>query len=183
MLDAAAVLQAELRAEAPDVPLLVPAPDRAARGAVTCALLPTVTEEADWVADEAARLLALPAGSAPDGRPWPDGRAAGVRPSDIAVLCRKRSQFEALRRALAARGIPCEVVGLGGLLGVPEVQDVVATLRVMHDASASDALARILTGPRWRIGPRDLVALGRRARELARACTMRPRPVPARRQP
>jgi DNA helicase II / ATP-dependent DNA helicase PcrA len=168
VLDAAAVLQAELRAEAPDVPLLVPAPDRVARGAVTCALLPTVSDEADWVADEAARLLALPAGSAPDGRPWPDGRAAGVRPSDIAVLCRKRSQFEALRRALAARGIPCEVVGLGGLLGVPEVQDVVATLRVMHDASASDALARILTGPRWRIGPRDLVALGRRARELAR---------------
>jgi DNA helicase-2/ATP-dependent DNA helicase PcrA len=91
-----------------------------------------------------------------------------VRPSDIAVLCRKRSQFEALRRSLTARGIPCEVVGLGGLLTVPEVQDVVATLRVMHDASASDSLARILTGPRWRIGPRDLVALGRRARDLAR---------------
>jgi DNA helicase-2/ATP-dependent DNA helicase PcrA len=167
VLGAAAVLQAELRAEAPDVPLLVPAPDRAARGSVTCALLPTVTDEAAWVAGEAARMLALPAGSAPDGKPWPDGRAAGVRPSDIAILCRKRSQFEALRRALAARGIPCEVVGLGGLLAVPEVQDVVATLRVMHDASASDALARILTGPRWRIGPRDLVALGRRARELA----------------
>jgi DNA helicase-2/ATP-dependent DNA helicase PcrA len=50
---------------------------------------------------------------------------------------------------------------------VPEVQDVVATLRVLHDAAASDALARLLTGPRWRIGPRDLVALGRRARGLA----------------
>jgi DNA helicase-2/ATP-dependent DNA helicase PcrA len=61
-----------------------------------------------------------------------------------------------------------EVVGLGGLLAVPEVQDVVATLRVLHDAAASDALARLLTGPRWRIGPRDLVALGRRARALAR---------------
>jgi DNA helicase-2/ATP-dependent DNA helicase PcrA len=59
------------------------------------------------------------------------------------------------------------VVGLGGLLAVPEVQDVVATLRVLHDAGASDALARLLTGPRWRIGPRDLVALGRRARVLA----------------
>ena len=93
-------------AEAPDVPLLVPAPDRAARGAVTCALLPTVTDEADWVAGEAARLLALPAGSAPDGRPWPDGRAAGVRPSDIAVLCRKRSQFVALRQALGGARHP-----------------------------------------------------------------------------
>jgi DNA helicase-2/ATP-dependent DNA helicase PcrA len=167
VLETAAVLQAELRAQAPDVPLLQPAPDRAGRGGVSAALLPTVTGEADWVAAQAAALLALPAGSAPDGQPWPDGRAAGVRPSDIAVLCRKRSQFVPLRRALEARGIPCEVVGLGGLLTVPEVQDVVATLRVLHDAASSDALARLLTGPRWRIGPRDLVALGRRARNLA----------------
>jgi DNA helicase-2/ATP-dependent DNA helicase PcrA len=167
VLDTAAVLQAELRAQAPDVPLLRPEPDRAARGAVRAALLATVTDEADWVAAETAVLLARPEGMAPDGTPWPDGRAAGVRPSDIAVLCRKRSQFVALRKALEARGIPCEVVGLGGLLSVPEVQDVVATLHVLHDASSSDALARLLTGPRWRIGPRDLVALGRRARELA----------------
>src|SRR5215469_10829956 len=167
VLDTAAVLQEELRAEAPDVPLLQPAPDRGDRGGVCAALLPTVTEEADWVAAQAAALLTLPAGMAPDGLPWPDGRPAGVRPSDIAVLCRKRSQFVPLRKALEARGIPCEVVGLGGLLSVPEVQDVVATLRVLHDAASSDALARLLTGPRWRIGPRDLVALGRRARQLA----------------
>jgi DNA helicase-2/ATP-dependent DNA helicase PcrA len=194
VLDAAATLQAELRAEAPDVPLLVPAPGRSDRGRVTAALLPTAVDEADWVGDQAAALLALPIGSAPDGRPWPpssmgggplasgapapdhprrppsppDGQPVGVRPSDIAVLCRKRSQFAELRRALEARSIPCEVVGLGGLLSVPEVQDVVATLRVLHDGAASDALARLLTGPRWRIGPRDLVALGRRARDLAR---------------
>ena len=183
VLDAAAVLQAELRAEAPDVPLLVPAPDRNQRGAVSCALLHAVTDEAEWVADQAVALLALPAGSAPDGRPWPDRRPAGVRPSDIAVLCRKRSQFVLLRKAFEARGIPCEVVGLGGLLSVPEVQDVVATLRVLHDASASEALARVLTGPRWRIGARDLVALGRRARDLARGLEERPdkptRPAPA----
>jgi DNA helicase II / ATP-dependent DNA helicase PcrA len=169
ILDTATVLQAELRAEAPDVPVLQPAPDRATRGGVTCALLETIHDEAAWIADQTQRLLALPDGSAPDGLPWGDGRAAGVRPSDIAVLCRKRSQFIPVRRALEARDIPCEVVGLGGLLSVAEVQDVVATLRVIHDASASDSLARLLTGPRWRIGPRDLVALGRRARDLARA--------------
>jgi DNA helicase-2/ATP-dependent DNA helicase PcrA len=168
VLDAAGVLQVELRAEAPDVPVLVPAPDRGDRGDVCCALLPTMTDEAEWVASQAAALLALPPGYAPDGRLWPDGRAVGVRPGDIAVLCRKRSQFVPVRRALEARGIPVEVVGLGGLLSVPEVQDVVATLRVLQDAAASDALARLLTGPRWRIGPRDLVALGRRARDLAR---------------
>jgi DNA helicase-2/ATP-dependent DNA helicase PcrA len=84
------------------------------------------------------------------------------------LLARKRSQFTLIRQRLEARGIPVEVVGLGGLLTVPEVQDVVATLRVLHDPTAGASLARLLTGPRWRIGPRDLVALGRRARELAR---------------
>ena len=169
VLEVAAVLQQRLRAEAPDVPRLVPAPDRTGRGDVACALLGTVAGEADWAAARIAGLLALPPGTAPDGAPWPDGRDTPVRPSDIAILCRKRSQFPALRRALEARGIPVEVVGLGGLLTVPEVQDVVATLRVLNDAAASDALVRLLTGPRWRIGPRDLVALGRRARALARS--------------
>ena len=168
VLDVAAVVQEELRYEAPDVPRLVSAPDRGGRGAVACALLDTVTDEAEWVAGQIAALLALDPGRAPDGQPWPDGRDVKVRPSDIAVLCRKRSQFVPLRRAIEARGVPVEVVGLGGLLVVPEVQDVVATLRVLHDAGASDALARLLTGPRWRIGPRDLVALGRRARALVR---------------
>jgi DNA helicase II / ATP-dependent DNA helicase PcrA len=167
VLDAAAAVQEELRYEAPDVPRLVSAPDRADRGVVTCALLDTVLDEAEWVAGQVAGLLAAAPGCAPDGQHWPERRTAGVRPSDIAVLCRKRSQFVPLRRALEARGVPVEVVGLGGLLAVPEVQDVVATLRVLHDAGASDALARLLTGPRWRIGPRDLVALGRRARALA----------------
>ena len=179
VLDAAAVVQEELRYEAPDVPRLVSAPDRGERGAVACALLDTVTGEADWVAGQIVGLLALDPGCAPDGQAWPDGRQAGVRPSDVAVLCRKRSQFVALRHAIEARGIPVEVVGLGGLLMVPEVQDVVATLRVLHDAGASDALARLLTGPRWRIGPRDLVALGRRARALVRGeGDGRPTPAP-----
>jgi DNA helicase II / ATP-dependent DNA helicase PcrA len=174
VLDAAAAIQEELRYEAPDVPRLVSAPDRSGRGTVACALLDTVLDEAEWVAAQVAALLASEPGCAPDGRPWtpgsqgPDRRTSGVRPSDIAVLCRKRSQFVPLRHAIEARGIPVEVVGLGGLLVVPEVQDVVATLRVLHDAGASDALARLLTGPRWRIGPRDLVGLGRRARALAR---------------
>jgi ATP-dependent DNA helicase UvrD/PcrA len=169
VLDAAAALQEGLRAAAPEVPRLIAPPDRAQRGAVACALLETATQEASWVADRVAGLLSLPPGVAPDGGRWPDGRVRAVRPSDIAVLCRKRAQFPALRSALEASGIPVEVVGLGGLLTVPEVADIIATLRVMHDPAAADALARLLTSPRWRIGPRDLVALGRRSRALARS--------------
>ncbi|MGE5135800.1 MAG: UvrD-helicase domain-containing protein, partial [Gemmatimonadota bacterium] len=168
VLDAAAAVQEGLRAQAPDVPRLQAPAGRAGRGAAVCALLETAAEEAGWVADQIAALLRLPAGTAPDGGPWPGSGDASIRPADIAVLCRKRAQFPALRAAIEARGIPVEVVGLGGLLAVPEVADVVATLRVLHDPTASGPLARLLTGPRWRIGPRDLVALGRRARELGR---------------
>jgi DNA helicase-2/ATP-dependent DNA helicase PcrA len=164
VLDVAAVIQRDLRDQVSQVPRLVAPPGRAGRGAVVCALLDTAAAEARWVAEQVTGLLRLPAGIAPDGGPWD---RPGVQPSDIAVLCRKRSQFALLRTAIEARGVPVEVVGLGGLLTVPEVADIVATLRVLHDPAESAALARLLTGPRWRIGPRDLVALGRRARELA----------------
>ncbi len=168
VLAAAGAIQAELRAAAPDVPLLAAPPERSGRGLVRCALLASVHDEAAWVAAQVVTLLNLEPGLAPDGRAWTDGDLAQVRPRDIAVLCRKRTQFAALRAALEARGVPVEVVGLGGLLTVPEVADIVATLQVMHDPSASGALARLLTSPRWRIGPADLVALGRRARAIAR---------------
>ncbi|HXZ65167.1 MAG TPA: ATP-dependent DNA helicase [Streptosporangiaceae bacterium] len=167
VLRAAGAIQQELRAAAPDVPLLTAPAGRDGRGLVRCALLESVHDEASWVAEQAERLLSLEPGLAPDGEPWPDGRTGRVRPGDIAVLCRKRTQFAALRAAFEARDIPVEVVGLGGLLTVPEVADIVATLQVMHDPTASAALARLLTSPRFRIGPADLVALGRRARALA----------------
>jgi DNA helicase II / ATP-dependent DNA helicase PcrA len=178
VLDAAAAIQEGLRAAAPEVPRLVAPEQRAGRGTVVCALLDTAADEAGWIADQIAELIRTPPGIAPDGGTWPDGRRdRRVRPSDIAVLCRKRAQFPALRAALEARGVPVEVVGLGGLLTVPEVQDVVATLRVMHDPTAADALARLLTSPRWRIGPRDLVALGRRSRALVRSASVTAHPA------
>ncbi|WP_410050113.1 ATP-dependent helicase [Actinomadura sp. CNU-125] len=159
ILDAAARIQEELRADTEAVPVLVPGAGRDGRGRVECALFDTVEEEADRIAARIAALLTADQDTAPDGAP----QVEPLRFSDVAVLARKRSQFPLLRRALEARAIPVEVVGLGGLLTVPEVQDVVATMRVMHDPSAGASLARLLTGPRWRLGPRDLVALGWRA--------------------
>ncbi|MCW2916597.1 MAG: UvrD/REP helicase [Actinomycetia bacterium] len=163
ILDAAARVQLELRADMKSVPPLGPGENRRGRGRVECGLFETVEQEAERIAVRIGHLLAAPPETAPDGGTAEDA----LQCSDIAVLARKRSQFPLIRRALEARGIPVEVVGLGGLLTVPEVQDVVATLRVVHDPTAGAALARLLTGPRWRMGPRDLVVLGRRARELA----------------
>jgi DNA helicase-2/ATP-dependent DNA helicase PcrA len=86
-----------------------------------------------------------------EGRPW----------SDFAILCRKRRLFEPIAEALREAGIPAEIVDLGGLLSMPEVEDVVAWLRILDDPGRNISLARLLQGPRWRIGYRDLVALAR----------------------
>ncbi|MEP6464402.1 MAG: ATP-dependent DNA helicase [Frankiaceae bacterium] len=165
-------LAGPLRASDPDVPVLRPSQHGWGGGRVECALLETAAAEADWVADRIAAALvegALVEGAPADGGPVAGGLAGPeLIPGDVAVLCRKRSQFPLLRRALESRDIPVEVVGLGGLLTVPEVLDVISVLRILEDTTANDAVIRLLTGPRLRLGARDLVALGSRARQLAR---------------
>ncbi|WP_081866303.1 ATP-dependent DNA helicase [Blastococcus sp. URHD0036] len=143
-----------------ELPDLAPAPT-AARGAVTVGLYETVAEENAALAD---RLAACWHGTDPEFRP----RQGGGRPT-VAVLVRTRKQLAAIAAALRERDLPVEIVGLGGLLEVPEVSDVVATLTVLVDPTAGDALGRLLTGARWRIGPRDLAALEARARALVHA--------------
>ena len=51
-------------------------------------------------------------------------------------------------------------------MGIPEVADVVAMLRLAADPTAGVAAMRVLTGPRWRLGASDIAALWRRAVEL-----------------
>lgn len=157
ILDVANRLSAPLRAQGIDVGVLSPGP-AGGPGDVRCAMLRTADDEADWIASHIDEVWQADAAD----------RAAGKPGRTIAVLARRRSQFLRLERALASRGIPVELVGLGGLLATPEVRDVVSTLRVLSDPTAGNALMRLLTGPRWRIGPRDLMALGRRARDLVR---------------
>ena len=74
------------------------------------------------------------------------------------------------------REIPVEIVGLKGLLRLPEVAEVVATLALLHDLTANADLLTLLTGPRWAIGPRDLALLGRRAARADRRPAARGRP-------
>jgi DNA helicase II / ATP-dependent DNA helicase PcrA len=121
---------------------------------VRCAYAMTYLDEAAWLADSIAAAWREWAGSH-RGRPT------------TAVLVRVRAQIPAIERALRERGLPVEVVGLGGLLDTPEVRDVVSTLDVLSDPTAGASLLRLLTGARWRIGPRDVVALYRRARRMA----------------
>ncbi|MBD0672450.1 UvrD-helicase domain-containing protein [Streptomyces sp. CBMA156] len=151
LLAFANVLAAPLREMHEGVEALRPAPGAEQDGFVRAALLPTHAEEIDWLADSIAHLV-----------------RTGTAPGRIAVLCRGGAAFPDIHAALVAREVPVEVVGLGGLLQLPEVADLVAVCEVLQDPTANAALVRLLIGPRWRIGPRDLALLGRRAAELVR---------------
>lgn len=150
ILQVANRLSQPLRAQGLDVPELTAFPGLPP-SSVVASLHLTADDEA---ADVARRARAF--WDASD-----DGRT-------VAVLVRTRSQIPRVESALRAVDLPVEVVGVGGLLATAEVGDVVATLRVVNDPSRGDALMRLLTGSRWRIGPRDLDALARWARRLGR---------------
>jgi ATP-dependent DNA helicase UvrD/PcrA len=104
--------------------------------------------EAAWIADRIVERHE-------SGDPW----------SSVAVLCRASRLFPALQEAFAERGIPAEFVGLSGLLRLPEVVEILAYARAVADSTASVALARILLGPRYRVGFKDLARVASWAKE------------------
>jgi DNA helicase II / ATP-dependent DNA helicase PcrA len=96
--------------------------------------------EATWIAEQVVGLHEK------SGAAW----------SDIAVLCRTSRLFQLLQSAFAEHGVPVEILGLAGLLKLPEIVEVLAYARAVQDPMASVALARILLGPRYRVGFKDL---------------------------
>jgi ATP-dependent DNA helicase UvrD/PcrA len=153
VLAVANALSGPLRAAGLDVDELRAKPG-AAEGDVHCALFPDVRTEVTWLADELAAR-------------WEAEYDANGKPPTAAVLVRRRADMGAIAHALRERGLPVEVVGLGGLLDEPEVRDLVSALRVLIEPLAGTAAARLLIGSRWRLGAADLAALWRRAGELA----------------
>ena len=119
-------------------------------GTVLCALHNDVAAERDWLAEHIAARFDAAA-------------QAGQEPPTAAVLVRRNADAGPIAEALGARGVPVEVVGLAGLLSIPEVAQVVSMLRMVADPTAGAAAMAVVTGPRWRLGARDLAALWRRA--------------------
>lgn len=151
-LDWAAVRGVPLRSRGEE--LGQPEPLRAAPG-VEAARFLTLQEEADAVVafvQSRRQELAL-------------GNADAV--ATAAVLCRRRAQIAPIADAFHRAGVDFEIVGLGGLLDVPEVADLLALLEVAHDPTRGDSLMRLVSGERIALGPRDLAALYDRAEQLA----------------
>lgn len=120
---------------------------------------PTSVVECFLAADDGEEAAEIARNVGALGPPW----------SEHAVLCRKRRLIPAIAAALEEAGVPVEVVGSSGLLVRPEVVDLVAWLELLADPSSAVALLRILQGPRYRLGRRDLAALARHASQMRRA--------------
>lgn len=154
VLDSANALCEPLRRSQPDLVPTLRASRDAIDGSVTVAYPDTVDGEAEAIAQWFSQHLASQAGS--------DTSAL-----DAALLVRERKHQQRYADALAARGIPVHIVGVGGLLANPVVADLMCGLAIVHRAQANGELLRVLTQTRFRLGVSDLWALSQRARWLA----------------
>ncbi|MCF4006093.1 DEAD/DEAH box helicase [Corynebacterium uropygiale] len=84
-----------------------------------------------------------------------------------AVLVRKNADIEPIAAELRARGVPVDLVGIGGLLQVPEVHDVLCIARMLVQPEDTSSALRILSGPMVGLGAKDIQALSRRAVHLS----------------
>lgn len=158
--DLAAGLRADPLLKAGDHELQLTAPPGTPAGAIEIASFDTWPDEVRFIGD---RIVALH--DAGEVANW----------AEIAVLVRRNGQIPAVYTDLLSRDVPVEIVGLGGLLELPEIVEVCSVLALLDDVSANPAAIRLLTSARWAIGIGDLALLGRRALELVQAQRM-PRP-------
>ena len=148
ILEAANRIADDLRAQHPQVARLRPPEPLGA--VVRAALLSTVADEREWIADQVRAMV-----------------ESGTPPEHIAILGRANDQLAPLQQLLVARGVPASISGTAALTTSPYATAVLSTLRVLADPADNTSLAALLAGPRWRIGPRDLELLGARALQLS----------------
>lgn len=164
VLEAANVIKAPLSQLAPyqvgrglqatPVDDLHPRPD-AERGGIDVLWSEHMVDEAKAVAAWMKERMSSPSGQ-------------GFKKPSGAVLVRKKRYMELFVSELQAVGLDVEVVGLGGLLEMPEIIDLVSALRVVHSPNSGGALIRLLAGPRWRIAPKDIARLHRWSKTISK---------------
>lgn len=135
-----------------DVPDLHPAPS-AAQADIHCRYFGSAEDEYTWIAQYFRTQ-------------FDTAKEQGTLPPTSAVLVTRNRDSLPMAEALEAAGVPAEIVNIGGLLSIPEVQDVWAMLRIIADPLDGAAALRILTGARINLGASDIRALWQRAREL-----------------
>lgn len=92
-------------------------------------------DEASWLADEVATLV-----------------REGVRPGEIAVLCRAKTLSRPIEAEIVRRGIPCRTVGGTSFFERKEIKDLIAYLRLAVNPQDELSFRRCVNVPRRAIG-------------------------------
>jgi DNA helicase-2/ATP-dependent DNA helicase PcrA len=170
ILDLANEISQPLRTQGVDTPILNAKPT-AERGVISGGIYGSIRDEAEAIGDAIAPYWSQEARAqipALRERAKSDPTIRFIE--STAVLVRKRKQIPEIEMALRARGIPVEVVGIDGLIHVPEVAEIRAALTVITNSDQGSALIKLMSGGYWQIGIRDMSALSHIAkdRELER---------------
>ena len=119
---------------------------QAGAGEVIAALFNDIRGEAAGIGDFLAQY-------------WSANSSEELGRKSSAILVRKKSQIPEIEMALRERGIPVEVVGIDGLIHVPEVAEIRAALTVLVDHEAGTSLIKLMSGGFWRVAIRDMATL------------------------
>ena len=152
ILDAANTLSNPLRQIHSQIVELVAGDKTEPTGEIHTAVLNSQPEETVWVCDQIEQQI-----------------KSGVAPKDIAILLRVAEYGADYVAELEKRNIPVQVANAEVLIHLPAVRDVLCFLELSANPTANTALVRLLSGPKWRIGDRDLALLGQDARKLAKS--------------
>jgi len=113
-------------------------------------------DEAQFVVDTIAQLVATPPGDGDEGR---------VRPGDCAVMYRTNAQSRALEDAFIRAGLPYKLVGATRFYARREVKDLIAFLRLIHNPTDGVSMARVINVPPRGIGQKTVAVLEDIARQ------------------
>jgi DNA helicase II / ATP-dependent DNA helicase PcrA len=152
ILELANAVSSDLRAQHDTVRELVTGPQDRGPGLVDIGLFDTIDDELSWLCQ---RIREVHSRCSSD--------------ESVAVLGTTGTDLARVDRLLRDLGVPTQLAGAAALLAQPAVIDARSMLEVLHDPTANPAFLRVAAGPRWRIGPRDLAALGHRAKVIARS--------------
>ncbi|ADL20436.1 ATP-dependent helicase [Corynebacterium pseudotuberculosis] len=122
----------------------------APHGEVTLGFFPSAEKEREFVADQLAEAY--------------KNRGESFT---AAVLVRKKRHSAPIALELQSRGVPVEIVGLSGLIDIPEVADLIAIAAMLIRPQDTKSALRILAGPHVGLGAADILALADRAANLA----------------
>ena len=125
-------------------------------GEVRVLCFDTLAEELDWLATDVTARHA-------EGTAW----------RDIAVLTRRNDVLTSVWECLREHDVPVEIVGIGGLLRLPEIAPVVATLKGCRGRRGFSRRCWPIAGGRW---ARHRLA----GRRIAANPDRRPAPEPVR---